>query len=88
VQARKDEFLAKILGPTWEGYSDPDAVKKNWYQQRGFAHNKEGPTGDVRDLVRKGVLDQPLGGPREVSERGSEIDGDSSFYDDPSEEPQ
>lgn len=87
VQARQDEFMAKLLGPTWEGFSDPDAVQKNFYQQRGFEHNKEGPTGDTRDLVKKGVLDQPLGGPREVSTRGSDIAHDSSFYDEPDEEP-
>jgi len=87
VQAREDEFLAKVTGPSWEGDADADAVQTNFYQQRGFANNKEGPTGDTRDLVKKGVLDRPLGGPREVSERGSDTSFDSSFYDEPDEEP-
>lgn len=87
IQAREDEFMTKVVGPTWEGYSDPDAVKTNWYQQRGFESNREGKTGDVRDLERKGVLEQPLGGPREVSERGSDIAHDSSFYSEPDDEP-
>lgn len=88
VQAREDEFIAKIIGPTWEGHADEDAVQKNFHQQRGFETNREGPTGDVRDLVRKGVLEKPLGGPREVSERGSDVNYDSSFYSEPDEEPE
>src|SRR5574338_434560 len=27
VQARDDDFIAKVIGPTWEGYDDADAVK-------------------------------------------------------------
>lgn len=81
VQARQDQFMAKILGPTWEGYSDPDAVQETFYQQRGFATNPEGPTGDTRDLIRKGVLDEPLEGVREVSTKGASHSDDSSFYD-------
>jgi hypothetical protein len=88
VQTRQDEFVARIVGPTWEGFSEDDAVKEDFYQQRGFESNQEGATGDVRDLVRKGALEKPLGGPREVSRRGSDIADDSSFYDEPDGEPQ
>lgn len=87
VQARRDEFVAKLIGPTWEGNSDADAVQHDFHQQRGFEHNREGQTGDVHDLVQKGVLDPPLGGPREVSQRGSDVADDSAFYDEPDEEP-
>lgn len=87
VQARENDFIAKIVGPTWEGYSDPDAVKNNFYQQRGFEHNKEGPTGDIRDLRKNGILERPLGGPREISERADDIPHQSSFYSEPDDEP-
>lgn len=84
VQARQSEFIAKVAGPTWEGYADADAVQDTFVQQRGFEHNRQGETGDERDLVKKGVLDAPLGGPREVSDRAG---GDSAFYDEPDGEP-
>lgn len=80
-QARKDQFLTAVLGPTWEGYSDPTAVQKTFHQQRGLAVNEEGATGDVRDLRKKGVLDEPLAGTMEVSTRGGNSSEDSSFYD-------
>lgn len=78
VQARQSEFITKIVGPTWEGYSDPDAVQDTFVQQRGLAHNREGLTGDEHDLVKRGVLDPPLTGQREVSDRGG---AGSAFYD-------
>jgi len=80
-QARKDQFLTKVLGPTWEGYGDPDSVQKTFHQQRGLAVNEEGETGDVRDLRKKGVLDEPLAGTMEVSTRGGTSSDDSAFYD-------
>jgi hypothetical protein len=80
LQARKTQFLAKVFGPTWEGFSDPDAVQDTFIQQRG-ADNREGETGDVHSLVQKGVLDTPLSGPQEVSSRGATTGAGSSFYD-------
>jgi hypothetical protein len=50
-------------------------------QQRGFEENKLGVTGDVRDLVRNGVLDAPLEGPREVSPLGDKTGAGPGFYD-------
>tara|TARA_R100000808_G_scaffold25097_1_gene61929 strand:+ start:55927 stop:56610 length:684 start_codon:yes stop_codon:yes gene_type:complete len=75
-------------GPTDESYSDDDAIQETFVQQRGFAENAEGPTGDVRSLQEKGVLTKPISGPAEVSPKGG--DGaedeigmiDSAFYAD------
>lgn len=81
-ESRKSNFVTKLLGPTYEGYTDPDAVQDKFYQQRGFSENREGKTGDVRDLQRRGVLEEPISGPSEVSPRGT-VSGSagSSFYD-------
>ena len=80
-QSRKGQFLSKVFGPTSEWYSDPDAVQDTFVQQRGFAENKLGKTGDVRELQRKGVLDAPLTGPAEVSSQGDPDSVGSAFYD-------
>ena len=75
-QSRKQVFFTRVLGPTDEELSDPDAV-----QQRGFATNDQGETGDVRELQRKGVLEKPITKPKEVSERGDPTSAGSAFYD-------
>jgi len=80
-QARKGQFLAQIFGPTSEAYTDDDAVQSSFYQQRGFANNKAGETGDVRSLQKKGVLEKPISGPKEVSTKGDATSAGSSFYD-------
>jgi hypothetical protein len=80
-QARKDQFLTKILGPTWEGFGDPDSVQTTFHQQRGLETNPEGQTGDVRDMRKKGILDEPLDGTMEVSSKGGTKSNDSAFYD-------
>ena len=80
-QARKGQFIAKVFGPTSEEYSDPDAVQDSFYQQRGFSENSEGKTADVRDLRKNGVLDDPITGPKEISDRGNTSGAGSSFYD-------
>jgi len=80
-QSRKGQFISKVFGPTSEDYSDPDAVQTTYVQQRGFAENRLGVTGDVRDLQKKGVLDAPLTGPAEVSPSGDSTGAGSSFYD-------
>ncbi len=80
-QSRKDLFLAKIFGPTSESYLDDDAVQNTFVQQRGQKENKLGPTGDVRDLQKNGVLDAPITGPKEVSSKGDRTSVGSSFYD-------
>jgi len=81
-QSRKGQFLSKVFGPTSEEYTDSDAVQDEFIQQRGFRSNKNGETGDVRDLRKNGVLDDPLSGPKEVSRRGDNTGAGSSFYDD------
>lgn len=81
-QSRESNMLTKIFGPTWEGYSDKDSVQNVFVQQRGFEQTQEGKTGDVRELVRKGILEKPLSGPQEVSPRGDSTSTQSAFYDD------
>lgn len=80
IQARRTQFLAKVFGPTWEGNSDPGAVQETFIQQRGV-DNREGETGDLRELIKKGVLEVPLSGPREVSGNGDTTSAGSGFYD-------
>lgn len=82
VKAREDLFKALTIGPTDIGNSDKDAVQETFVQQRGLAENREGKTGDSRDLVKTGVLDGPLTGTREVSPAGTDTGTQSSFYDD------
>jgi hypothetical protein len=80
-QARKGQFITRIVGPTSERFSDPDAVQDTFVQQRGFSENRLGKTGDVRDLQKNGVLDAPITGPAEVSPSGDPERVGSSFYD-------
>ena len=80
-QSRKQVFFTKVLGPTNEEYSDPDAVQETFVQQRGFKDNELGPTGDIRALREKGVLTEPVTGPKQVSPKGDPQDAGSAFYD-------
>jgi len=58
-------------------------VQDTFVQQRGQKFDKEGnPTGDMRDLIREGVLDPPLTGQKEVSDLGDPDDVGNAFYDD------
>lgn len=85
TKAREGQFQAPTLGPTDISRPEPDAVQKTFEQQRGRATNSEGETGDVRDLVKAGVLEPSLTGPKQVSEKGAAEDNshyESSFYDD------
>ena len=77
-QARQGLIDIEPLGPTNEQWTDANAVQDTFYQQRGFATNKEGETADVRNLQQKGILDAPLSGPAEVSPEGGIS---SAFYD-------
>ena len=82
-QARKGQFLSKVFGPKSVSFTDDDAVQDTFVQQRGFENNKLGETADVRDMQKKGVIDKPITGPKEVSARGDENNtGSSSFYGD------
>ena len=80
-EARRGNFITSLKGPTDESYSDGDAVQDEFYQQRGFSNNQEGPTGDIRDLQDRGVLDAPLTGPSQVS-RITGSAANSGFNDD------
>jgi len=82
TRARIGQFDAPIFGPTDISNTDVGAVQETFIQQRGFELNAaEEPTGDVRDLVRNGVLDPPLSGPKEVSPIGDTTGAGSAFYD-------
>ncbi len=80
-QARAGLIDKKPNGPTDESYTDPGAVQETFVQQRGLEENRLGATGDVRALQQKGVLEKPISGPAEVSERGDPEEVGSSFYD-------
>ena len=84
IKSREGQFKALLSGPTDIKYTDDSAVQKTFVQQRGFTENSQGVTGDVRSLVEAGVLEEPLTGPKEVSERGATADNShhgTSFYD-------
>lgn len=81
TRAREDALpIGKIFGPTDAFvYSDADAAQNEFHQQRGFETNADGPTGDSRALVKKGIIDEPLSGPKEISPRADEH-GRNAFY--------
>ncbi len=87
-QSREGLISKTPIGPTDESYTDPGAVQTVFVQQRGFKENKEGLTGDVRSLQKKGVVTKPITGPAEVAPAGgngeeNEIGTiDSAFYSD------
>ena len=80
-QARKSLIEEKVLGPTDEGNAEKDAIQDKFVQQRGFDRNSLGETGDVRALQDKGILEQPISEPQEVSHKGTDSNAGSSFYD-------
>lgn len=80
-RAREGQLKVKVLGPTLTSRTDADAIQTDFDQQRGFAENQAGPTGDKRDLQENGVLDKPLTGPQEVSVRGDKTNSGNAFYD-------
>jgi hypothetical protein len=82
TKVRESQFKAKLLGPTDISDSSPEGRQTTFVQQRGFAVNSNGETGDVRELQK--IIDVPLTGPSEISEKGSLSDNshyESSFYD-------
>lgn len=66
-EARMGNFVTSLKGPTDETYSDEDAIQDEFFQQRGYTDNQEGPTGDLRDLQAQGILDAPLTGPSQIT---------------------
>lgn len=81
TKARQGLFDAPLMGPTDISYTDDDAVQETFVQQRGIDNDPNNPNGDVRDLVKKGVLDDPLTGQRQVSPSGDKTNAGSAFYD-------
>lgn len=81
TRVRESQFKTLTFGPTDIARSDADAVRQRFVQQRGEEFNKEGATADQRALIKSGVLDPALTGPREVSPAGGGEHGGSSFYD-------
>ena len=78
-QTRIEHILKSSLGPTYEGFTDSNAIQNEFEQQRGQTES------DVRQLVKDNVLDSPIGGPRKVAPDGSKKsinDVGSSFYGD------
>jgi hypothetical protein len=82
VRARQGTFDQKNLhGPLGEQFTDPGANQDIFVQQRGLAENRFGGTADVHDLQRRGVLEPPLTGQREVSSNGTVSGAAPAFYD-------
>lgn len=81
TRVRESQFKALTVGPTDIKYADQDSIQDTFVQQRGTTENKEGPTADVRDLVKNGVLDPPISGPKEVSDLGDSTGAGNAFYD-------
>jgi hypothetical protein len=82
TRVRESQFKALTNGPTDIKYNDADAVQDTFVQQRGYATDANGEeTGDVRDLVKNGVLEEPLTGPKQVSPAGDSTSVGSAFYD-------
>lgn len=77
TKVRESQFKAITMGPTDIGRPDDNAIQNEFEQQRGRVENSEGQTGDVRDLVKAGVLDASITGPKKILEQGAA----SSFYD-------
>lgn len=82
TKVRDSQFNAKIFGPTDISSDDLNAVQNKFIQQRGESEIDGVLTGDKRELQE--IIDKPLTGPKEVSERGALSDNSnhaSSFYD-------
>ena len=72
-QARKGQIDVKPHGPTEEIYTDPDAIKENYQQQRG-----DSTKGDKRVLVDQGKVDSAT----HVQQQVKKDSVSSSFYGD------
>ena len=72
-QARKGQIFTKPLGPTEEIYSDPEAIRDTFEQQRGDASK-----GDKRELVSQGKVDDTT----HVKQQVKKDTISSSFYGD------
>jgi hypothetical protein len=77
-QAREGLIDKKSLGPQAQTYDTEPVVQEKFVQQRGAAQNDLGPTNDRRELQADGKLDDPITGPKKVTNDGIS----SSFYGD------
>lgn len=75
-KVRESQFKAVIIGPTDISFTDEDAVQTTFVQQRGREQNELGETGDKRDLVKQGILEPSITGPKKVTPKGG-----GGFYD-------
>jgi len=78
-QTRIEQIFKDAVGPTYEGYTDENAIQTEFVQQRGQTPS------DVRRLQADGVLEEPISGPKKVAPDGTKksINGvGSSFYGD------
>ena len=79
-QARKGQINFTPNGPTSESDTEEGSVQTEFEQQRGFAENTAGETGDIRQLQQDGKLDAPISKPKKVKISGDEVT--STFYGD------
>ena len=82
IKVRESQFKSKYIGPTDLSHTDPDAVQNVFVQQRGAEENLLGKTNDVRDLQKNGVLESPITGPKEVSEKVNDSAGPGFYGED------
>ncbi len=76
--ARKGLINKKPIGPTSEVYTDDDAVKTEFTQQRGDTLKN-----DKRQLTSDGTLEEPITGAKTVKKDTDDTDAiKSSFYGD------
>ena len=78
-QARIEHIFKETLGPTYEGYTDPDSIQTTFEQQRGKTES------DIRQLRKDGILEEPITGVKKVAPDGTvkSVNGvGSSFYGD------
>ena len=78
-QTRVEHILRKAIGPTYEGYTDADAIQTTFTQQRGQTDH------DTRQLQKDDVLEKPISEVNKVAPDGSKKsvnDIGSSFYGD------
>jgi hypothetical protein len=83
-QARINLINKRLNGPVSDMYIDESATQKVFEQQRGFEKTLSGiETGDIRQLRKDGILEEPITGQKQVKPQSSKINTNtikSSFY--------
>ena len=78
-QTRIEHIFKNAIGPTYEGYLDPNSIQTEFKQQRGQTAS------DTRQLVKDNIIEKPITGPKKVSPDGTTKSINnigSSFYGD------